>query len=152
MIKTAVFPGSFDPVTIGHVDIVKRALPLFDKLIIAIGSNSEKKYFFPAEKREAWLKSIFSSENKIEVMRYDGLTVDFCKKISASYILRGIRTSADFEFERLIAQMNSQMAPGVETVFILSRPEYSHISSTIVRDIIKNKGDASIFVPKEIAT
>jgi len=150
MIKTAVFPGSFDPVTIGHVDIVKRALPLFDKLIIAIGNNSEKKYFFPTEKREAWLKSIFSGENKIEVMRYDGLTVDFCKKILASYILRGIRTYADFEFERLIAQMNSQMAPGMETVFILSRPEYSHISSTIVRDIIRNKGDISMFVPKEV--
>ena len=151
MTKTAVFPGSFDPVTIGHVDIVKRALPLFDKLIIAIGSNSEKKYFFSAEKREAWLKQIFGSEKKIEVMRYDGLTVEFCRKISASYILRGIRTSADFEFERLIAQMNSQMAPGIETVFILSRPEYSHISSTVVRDIIRNKGNVGQFVPKEVA-
>lgn len=152
MFKTAVFPGSFDPVTIGHVDIVKRALPLFDKLIIAIGSNSEKKYLFAPEKREVWLATIFSAEKKIEVMRYDGLTIDFCKKNSAQYILRGIRTSADFEFERLIAQMNSQMAPEVETVFILSRPEYSHISSTIVRDIIRNKGDISLFVPKEIAT
>ena len=150
MTKTAVFPGSFDPVTIGHVDIVKRALPLFDKLIIAIGNNSEKKYFFPEEKRQAWLKSIFGSENKIEVLRYGGLTIDFCKKNSASYILRGIRTSADFEFERLIAQMNSQMAPEVETIFILSRPEYSHISSTIVRDIIRHNGDVSIFVPKEV--
>ncbi|MBK5284284.1 MAG: pantetheine-phosphate adenylyltransferase [Bacteroidia bacterium] len=150
MNKTAVFPGSFDPVTIGHVDIVKRALPLFDKLIIAIGSNSEKKYYFPAEKRESWLKTIFENEKKIEVVRYDGLTVDFCKGNSASYILRGIRTSADFEFERLIAQMNSQMAPEVETVFLLSRPEFSHISSTIVRDIIRNKGNAGMFVPEEV--
>jgi len=150
MNKTAVFPGSFDPVTIGHVDIVKRALPLFDKLIIAIGSNSEKKYFFPSKRRETWLKSIFGNENKIEVVRYDGLTVDFCKKKSAQYILRGIRTSADFEFERLIAQMNSQMSPEVETIFILSRPEFSHISSTIVRDIIRNKGDVGLFVPKEV--
>ncbi|HLG35440.1 MAG TPA: pantetheine-phosphate adenylyltransferase [Bacteroidia bacterium] len=150
MTKTAVFPGSFDPVTIGHIDIVKRALPLFDKLIIAIGSNSEKKYLFSEDIREAWLKDIFSSEKKIEVMRYDGLTVDFCKKNSAQYILRGIRTSADFEFERLIAQSNSQIAPDVETVFILSRPEYSHISSSIVRDIIRHKGDCSKFVPREV--
>jgi pantetheine-phosphate adenylyltransferase len=150
MNKIAVFPGSFDPVTIGHIDIVKRALPLFDKLIIAIGSNSEKKYLFSEGKRKAWLKKIFSAEKKISVMSYSGLTVDFCKKNSAQYILRGIRTSADFEFERLIAQSNSQIAPGVETVFILSRPEYSHISSTIVRDIIRHKGDFSKFVPREI--
>ena len=150
MTKTAVFPGSFDPVTIGHVEIVKRALPLFDKLIIAIGSNSEKKYLFSEEKREAWLKKIFGSEKKISVMSYSGLTVDFCKKNSAQYILRGIRTSADFEFERLIAQSNSQIAPGVETIFILSRPEFSHISSTIVRDIIRHKGNIGKFVPKEI--
>lgn len=150
MNKIAVFPGSFDPVTNGHVDIVKRALPLFEKLIIAIGSNSEKKYLFSEEKREAWLKKIFGSEKKISVLSYEGLTVDFCKKKSAQYILRGIRTSADFEFERLIAQSNSQIAPEVETIFILSRPEYSHISSTIVRDIIRHKGDISKFVPKEI--
>ena len=150
MNKIAVFPGSFDPVTLGHVDIVKRALPLFDKLIIAIGSNSEKKYLFTEEKREAWLKKIFGSEKKISVLSYEGLTVDFCKQNSAQYILRGIRTSADFEFERLIAQSNSQIAPEVETIFILSRPEFSHISSTIVRDIIRHKGDISKFVPKEI--
>lgn len=150
MSKTAVFPGSFDPVTIGHIDIVKRALPLFDKLIIAIGSNSEKKYLFAEEKRKVWLKKIFNTEKKISVMRYSGLTVDFCKKNSAQYILRGIRTSADFEFERLIAQSNSQIAPEVETIFILSRPEYSHISSTIVRDIIRHKGNISTFVPKEV--
>lgn len=148
--KVAVFPGSFDPLTIGHVDIVKRALPLFDKLIIAIGSNSEKKYLFPEATRKSWLQTLFGSEKKIEVMQYDGLTVDFCKKNSAQYILRGIRTSADFEFERLIAQSNSQLAPEIETIFILSRPEYSHISSTIVRDIIRHKGDVSKFVPKEI--
>ena len=150
MTKTAVFPGSFDPVTIGHVDIVKRALPLFDKLIIAIGSNSEKKYLFSEKKRETWLNKIFGSEKKIAVMSYSGLTVDFCRKNSAQYILRGIRTSADFEFERLIAQSNSQIAPGVETIFILSTPAYSHISSTIVRDIIRHKGDAGKFVPKEV--
>ena len=148
--KIAVFPGSFDPVTIGHVDIVKRALPLFDKLIIAIGSNSEKKYLFAEKKRDAWLKKIFGSEKKVSVKSYSGLTVDFCKQNSAQYILRGIRTSSDFEFERLIAQSNSQIAPEVETIFILSRPEFSHISSTIVRDIIRHKGDISKFVPREI--
>ena len=150
MNKIAVFPGSFDPVTKGHVDIINRALPLFDKLIIAIGSNSEKKYLFSEEKRESWLKKIFGSEKKISVLSYEGLTVDFCKKKSAQYILRGIRTSADFEFEQLIAQSNSQIAPEVETIFILSRPEYSHISSTIVRDIIRHKGNISKFVPKEV--
>ena len=147
MEKIAVFPGSFDPITVGHADILERALPVFDKVFIALGNNYEKRYLFSVEKREEWLKNIYGSNDKMKVIRYDGLTIDFCRRVSARYIIRGIRTSADFEFERMIAQMNSQMAPEIETVFFISRPEYSHISSTVIRDIIRNKGDYKKFVP-----
>jgi len=150
MEKIAVFPGSFDPITVGHADILERALPLFDKVFIALGNNYEKKYLFTVDKREEWLKNIYGSNEKVKVIRYDGLTIDFCRRVSANYIIRGIRTSADFEFERMIAQMNSQMAAEIETVFFISRPEYSHISSTVVRDIIRNKGDYKKFVPAEV--
>ncbi len=150
MEKIAVFPGSFDPITVGHADILDRALPIFDKVFIALGNNYEKKYLFTVDKREEWLKNIYSNNEKIKIIRYDGLTIDFCRRVSAHYIIRGIRTSADFEFERMIAQMNSQMAAEIETVFFISRPEYSHISSTVVRDIIRNKGDYKKFVPKEV--
>jgi pantetheine-phosphate adenylyltransferase len=150
MTKIAVFPGSFDPITVGHVDIVHRALPLFDKVIIAIGSNSQKKYLFSLEGRIAWLKEVFKNEPKIEIERYEGLTINFCKKQNAQYILRGIRSAADFEYEKTIAHLNHAMDENLETILILSKPELSSISSTIVREIIKGRGDVSKFVPKEI--
>jgi pantetheine-phosphate adenylyltransferase len=146
---TAVFPGSFDPITNGHVDIVKRAFSLFDNIIIGIGDNTSKKYYFPIEKREEFIKSVFSNEPKIKVMRYSGLTIDFCKLQNAGFILRGLRTSADFEFERAIAQNNRAMS-GIESIFIVAAPEFSHISSTIVRDILIHKGNASQFVPSAV--
>jgi pantetheine-phosphate adenylyltransferase len=148
MQRIAVFPGSFDPITKGHESVVKRALPLFDKIIIAIGYNSEKKdSYFSLEKRIAWIKQVFEKEPKIEVQEFSGLTVDFCKRMNANFILRGLRTSADFEFERAIAQTNRFLNLNIETVFLLTTPEHTHINSTIVREVIKNNGDASIFVP-----
>ena len=147
MKRTAVFPGSFDPVTIGHESIVKRGLPLFDELIIAIGVNSNKNYYFSLEQRLAWLKHVFGKEPKIRITSFSGLTVHFCKQQQAQYILRGIRTAADFEFEKAIAQMNKAQAPEVETVFILPVAELSAINSTIIRDIVRNGGDASPYVP-----
>jgi len=150
MNKTALFPGSFDPITKGHESIIKRALPLFDRIVIAIGVNPDKQYYFPLNKRLGWVKSVFGNDPKIRIEKYEGLTVDFCKKISAQYILRGLRTSPDFEFERTIAQMNQTMAPQIETVFILTTPELSAINSTIVRDILRNGGDARQFVPEGV--
>jgi pantetheine-phosphate adenylyltransferase len=147
--KTALFPGSFDPITIAHVDILKRALPLFDKMIIGIGLNSSKQNFLSAEKREEIVKAVFKGYDNIEIQMYEGLTVDFCKKINASYMVRGIRSVGDFEYERAIAQINQTMMPEIETIFILSKPEYSAISSTIVRDILRNHGDVGAFIPKE---
>lgn len=148
--RIAVFPGSFDPITNGHEDIIRRAVPMFDQIIIAIGVNTTKKSFFPLEKRKDWIKKVFRGEKKINVMSYSGLTVNFCKTIGANYILRGLRTSADFEFERAIGQMNKAMTADIETVFLLTSPEFSAISSTIVRDIIRNGGDAKQFVPKGV--
>jgi len=148
--KIAVFPGSFDPITKGHVNIVERALPLFDKIIIAIGNNSTKKYAFPFEKREQWIKDIFRKHKNIEVMGYQGLTVNFTRKVKATYLIRGIRNSSDFEYEKTIAQLNKSMAPELETICILSDPEHSHISSTIVREIVLNGGDPRVFLPEEV--
>lgn len=148
--KLAVFPGSFDPITTGHESILQRALPLFDKIIIAIGVNSTKEGFFTTEKRKLWIEKVFEGEKKIEVKTYKGLTIDFCKQEKANYILRGLRTSADFEFERVIAQMNRAMNEQIETIFILSTPELSAINSTVIRDIIRNGGDATQFVPDAI--
>jgi pantetheine-phosphate adenylyltransferase len=148
--KIAVFPGSFDPVTKGHENIIQRALPLFDQVVIGIGYNSEKKYLFTEEKRKQFIEKTFGDEKKIRVMSYKGLTVDFCKVVGAQYILRGLRTSADFEFDWAIGQMNHSMVKGIETVFLLSEPGLSHIASTIVRDILRHKGDASVFVPDAI--
>lgn len=147
----AIFPGSFDPMTIGHLDIVTRALPLFEKVIIAIGVNSQKKYLFPLEKRIHWIEKIFEKEKKVSVDSYSGLTVEFCEKVGAGYILRGLRSPADFEFEKAIGQMNRLMKPKIESIFLLSQPQYTAISSTIVRDIIINGGDASQFLPEVIA-
>lgn len=148
MNNIAVFPGSFDPVTRGHESVILRALPLFDKVIVALGENAEKKGYFPIEQRLHWLKQLFRNESRIEVTRYSGLTVDFCREHHASHILRGLRTSADFEFERSIAQMNKALLPHIETIFILCAPEYSSLSSSIVRDIHRNGGDISQFVPE----
>lgn len=148
--RIAVFPGSFDPVTLGHESIIHRALPLFDKIIIAIGINSTKDTYFPLEKRKQCIEKVFKGEKKIEVKTYKGLTVDFCKSVRAKYILRGLRTSADFEFERVIALMNRAMEEKIETVFILSVPEFSSVASTVVRDIIRNGGDAGKFIPSVI--
>jgi pantetheine-phosphate adenylyltransferase len=151
MNRTAVFPGSFDPVTRGHESIIRRAVPLFDKVIVAIGGNAEKNSFFPLDIRVEWLRKIFNREPKIEITTYSGLTVDFCKEANAGYILRRLRTAADFEFERGIGQMNRLMVPDIETVFLLCEPEYASLSSSIVRDIIRNGGDVKQFVPKGIA-
>ncbi|WP_461484960.1 pantetheine-phosphate adenylyltransferase [Pedobacter sp.] len=147
--KIALFPGSFDPITIAHVDILKRALPLFDKIVVGIGLNSSKQSFLSAEKREEIVNSIFVNDSNVQVQTYQGLTIDFCKKIGANYMVRGIRSASDFEYERAIAQINKSMMPEVETIILLSKPEYSAISSTIVRDILRNNGDVSQFVPKE---
>ena len=150
MRKIALFPGSFDPITRGHEAIVNRALGLFDELIIAIGNNANKTNYFPLEKRQQWLEQLFKNEPAVKIQSYMGLTVDFCRTVKANYILRGLRTSADFEFERTIAQMNKAMAPEIETIFILASPELSAINSTIVRDIIRNGGNAAPFVPDGI--
>ena|SRR6218665_1972185 len=150
MKRIAVFPGSFDPITKGHENILQRALPLFDEIIISIGKNSSKQSYFTLEQREKWIKQVFEGQPKVRVETYTGLTVDFCKKMNAKFILRGLRTSADFEFEKAIAQNNTIMAPEIETIFILPIPELSAINSTIVRDIVRNGGDASPFVPKSI--
>ena len=147
--KIALFPGSFDPVTKAHVDILKRALPLFDKVVIGIGLNSTKTAYLTLEKRKEMLRAIFADEPKVEVQTYEGLTVEFCKKIQSNYMIRGIRTVSDFEYEKAIAQMNHALEPDIESIFIVSKPGYSSISSTIVRDIMRNNGDVQQFIPKE---
>ena len=150
MKKIAVFPGSFDPITLGHVSVIKRALPLFDKIVIAIGDNADKKHMFSADQRKSWIREVFKNNDKIEIDIYDGLTVEYCKKKNSHFILRGLRTSADFEFERSIAQINRSLAPEVDTLFILTETKYTPISSSIVRDVIRNNGDISEFVPPEV--
>jgi pantetheine-phosphate adenylyltransferase len=147
MERIAVFPGSFDPITRGHESIIRRAIPLFDHIIIAIGENQEKKSFFTLEQRMIWIKMVFADEHAVSVQSYHGLTVDFCKKMNAKFLLRGLRTSADFEFERSIGQINKNLNPLIETVFLLTTPEYTALNSSIVRDIIRNGGDPSQFVP-----
>jgi pantetheine-phosphate adenylyltransferase len=148
--KIAVFPGSFDPITIGHVNIVRRAVPLFDKIIIALGNNTSKKYYFTLEQRQKWIREIFKDLAQVEVTAYQGLTVSFVNKVKAQYILRGIRNAADFDYEKTIAQLNKSMDPDLETICIISDPEMTHISSTIVREIMINGGDVSKFVPSEV--
>lgn len=148
--KTAVFPGSFDPFTIAHKDLVERALPLFDKIIIAIGINSSKQGLMEFETRLQAVQSLFEGNAQVEVMTYSGLTVNLCRMVGARFILRGLRNSSDLDFERAIALNNLMLSPEVESYFLLSRGEYAHISSTIVRDILKNGGDVSSLVPKEV--
>jgi pantetheine-phosphate adenylyltransferase len=150
MEKIAVFPGSFDPVTLGHVSIILRAIPLFDKIIISIGVNSEKKNMFSLDKRISWIKEIFKDEPKITVDSYTGLTIDYCRAKNARYILRGLRTAADFEFERGIGQVNKKLADDIETVFLLTEAQYTPISSSIIRDVIRHGGDVSGMIPPEI--
>jgi len=147
--RRAVFPGSFDPLTLGHKDIIDRALPLFDEIIIAIGTNSSKKYMFDLEKRKEFIRKTYKDEPKIKVDTYKGLTIDYCKEMDSDFILRGLRNPADFEFEKAIAHTNRKMSQ-IETVFLLTSADTSYISSSIVRDILKNKGDVSLFVPKAV--
>ena len=147
MTKIAVFPGSFDPITTGHFDIVQRAMPLFDKIVIAIGVNSQKKYLFSLEQRTAWLEAVFADYPNVEVATFDGLTAHYCNKIGADYLLRGLRNASDFDYEKTISQLNNIVGQGIETVFWISQPAYSYISSTIVREIIKGGGDARPFLP-----
>ncbi len=148
--KIAVFPGSFDPITVGHVSLVKRALPLFDKIIVAVGVNSQKQTLFTLEQRLDWLKAVFAKEPKVEIDCFEGLTAHFCNKIGANYLLRGLRNASDFDYEKTISQLNHIVGHDLETVFLISLPEYSHISSTIVRELIKGNGDVEPFVPKEV--
>ncbi|MBE0637922.1 MAG: pantetheine-phosphate adenylyltransferase [Bacteroidales bacterium] len=148
MIKIAVFPGSFDPITKGHEDIIRRAVPLFDKIIVAIGQNQDKKVYFPIHKRLEFLKTVFKDYPSIVVEEYSGLTVDYCKQVGAQYILRGLRTSADFEFERSIAQVNKQLHPEIETIFLLTLPEYTALNSSVVRDILRHGGNPEQFIPE----
>lgn len=150
MERIAVFPASFDPITRGHESIIRRALPMFDRIIVAIGQNSEKKYLFPLEQRLKWLKAVFQDEPKITADVYEGLTIDFCKEQGAHFLIRGLRTSADFEFERSIAQINKQLLPGLETVFLLAAPEYASLTSSIVREILRYGGDVRSFIPETI--
>lgn len=147
--RRALFPGSFDPITKGHEDIILRGLTLFDELVIGVGSNTEKNYMFPTKKRINFIKKLFVNEKKIIVNKYNGLTVDFCKSINASYILRGLRNPADFEFEKAIAHTNRKLS-GIETIFLLTSAKTSYISSGIVREIIINKGDYKSLVPSSV--
>ncbi len=147
--RRALFPGSFDPITLGHFDIIKRGVTLFDEVIVAIGVNSDKKYMFSLKERQAFIEEAFADEPKVKVVTYTGLTVDFCNEIGAEFILRGLRNPADFEFEKAIAHANRRMAT-IETVFLLTSAKTSFISSSIVRDVIKNEGDYTNFVPGSV--
>ena len=145
--RSCLFPGTFDPVTFGHVDIVSRALPLFDRFYIGIGANSNKQPMFPAQLRKEWFQEIYKGESKVEVIVYEGLTVDCCKKYDVKYILRGIRYVNDFEYEKAIADMNRSLDGGIETLFLTCLPEYTSVASTLVRDVIRNGGSVAQFVP-----
>jgi pantetheine-phosphate adenylyltransferase len=150
MKKIAVFPGSFDPFTVGHEDIVLRALDLFDEIIVAIGVHSTKQPLMKIEARVKMVNKVFGSYDQVYADSFEGLTVDYCKKVNATHMLRGIRTAADFEYERAIAQINKKMLPNVESIFLLTSPEHTPINSTIIREIIQHNGDASQFIPKSI--
>lgn len=147
--KRAIFPGSFDPITLGHYDIIKRGIKLFDEVVIAIGINAEKKYMFSLEQRQRYIEDAFKNEPKVKVVTYKGLTIDFCKEIDADFILRGLRNPADFEFEKAIAHTNRKLSK-IETVFLLTAARTSYISSSIVRDVIRNNGDYTVLVPDSV--
>jgi pantetheine-phosphate adenylyltransferase len=149
--RTCLFPGTFDPVTLGHTDIINRALPLFDRFVIGIGRNVNKEPMFSEEKRLAWLREIYKGNPKVEALAYDGLTVECCKKIGANFVLRGIRYVNDFEYEKAIADMNRSLDHNVETIFLTCLPQYTSVASTLVRDVIRNRGDVTQFLPKEVA-
>lgn len=151
MSRIALFPGSFDPITKGHESIVLRALPLFDLIYVAVGKNSAKNSLFSIEKRKEWLNLVFENQSKIRVIDFEGLSVDLCKQLNANFFLRGLRTSADFEFERSIGQMNKKMLPEIETVFMLTLPEHTAITSSIIREIFKYGGNIEQFVPDKLA-
>lgn len=148
--RIALFPGSFDPITLGHLDIIERALPLFDEIQIAVGKNTEKKYLFSLEQRVAWIEKTFAHKPKVRVITYEGLTVDFAQKQGVNFLLRGLRNPADFEFEKAIAQANREMVPQLETVFLLTSARYAYISSSIVRDVYIHGGDFKRFVPSYV--
>ncbi len=150
MSRICLFPGTFDPVTLGHIDIINRSLGLFDKLIIGIGKNANKLPMYPDEKRLGWIKEIYKNEPKVDALVYEGLTADCCKKIGAKYILRGIRYVNDFEYEKAIADMNRALDPTIETIFLTCLPQYTSVASTLVRDVIRNGGDVSQFLPKVV--
>ncbi len=147
--KRAIFPGSFDPITLGHFDIIERGVTLFDEIIVAIGVNGDKKYMFTLEERKRFIEDAFAHEPKVKVVTYKGLTVDFCKEIDVEFILRGLRNPADFEFEKAIAHTNRDLAP-IETVFLLTAASTSYIASSIVRDVIRNNGDYTKLVPESV--
>ncbi len=148
--RIGLFPGTFDPVTLGHTDIINRALPLFDKLIIGIGRNVNKQPMFSEQQRLQWLNDIYRDNNKVEAVAYDGLTVDCCKAVGATFILRGIRYVNDFEYEKAIADMNRSIAENIETIFLTCLPQYTSVASTLVRDVLKNGGDVSKFLPDAV--
>jgi len=148
--KIAVFPGSFDPITVGHVDLVRRAMPLFDRIIVAVGVNSTKKYLFSLEQRMEWLRLVFADSPQVGVDSFQNLTAHYCQRIGARYLLRGLRNASDFDYEKTISQLNHIIGGGIETVFLISEPAFSHISSTIVREIIIGGADPTPFIPPQI--
>lgn len=151
MPRICLFPGTFDPVTLGHVDIINRALPLFDKIVVGIGLNAAKVPMFSAEQRQQWIREIYKDEERVEGAVYEGLTIDYCRKIGAHFILRGIRYVSDFEYEKTIADANRTLDRSIETIFLTGEPKYTSVASTIVRDIIRNGGDAAPFLPELVA-
>lgn len=151
MQRICLFPGTFDPITLGHVDIIDRALPLFDRIIVGIGLNASKVPMFSAEQRIQWIDEIYKDEPKVQGAIYEGLTIEYCKVIGARFILRGIRYVSDFEYEKTIADANRTMDNSIETIFLTGEPKYTSVASTIVRDIIRNGGDATPFIPAEVS-
>lgn len=149
--RTCLFPGTFDPVTLGHKDIIDRALPLFDKLVIGIGRNSLKTAMFSEEQRLEWIRAMYRDNKKVEAVAYDGLTVECCKRVGATFILRGIRYVNDFEYEKAIADMNRSLDQNIETIFLTCLPQFTSVASTLIRDVIRNGGDASRFLPQEVS-